>query len=298
MDIQKLLFVTKFDELRFDALQSLLPLQKAALNHVVFLNVIEREKVALRRGKGYQKEEEVKLREKANIRFIDWAESLFEQGLEVGVYIVVGDYVKQIVDAAAKEDVDLIVLSPTKKGKLEQLFSGSDVTEILHRSGVPVLIYKNLTPGAVSTDKPFDRILLTTDWSPATDAAITTLKKLGALVKEIHVAHVAHESSLKGDSAMAVQKTRKDTRKKLEKICDIFEAEGIHSRPHVYIGNVEKEIEKAAHECRATMIVAGTKKQKSWKNKILGSLTKTLIETSIFPVLLVPPEKTEQATEK
>ena len=48
MDIQKLLFVTKFDELRFDALQSLLPLQKAALHHVVFLNVIEREKVALR----------------------------------------------------------------------------------------------------------------------------------------------------------------------------------------------------------------------------------------------------------
>jgi len=293
MDIQKILFVTKFDELRFDALQSLLPLQKAALSHVVFLNVIEREKVALRRGKGYQKEEEVKLREKANIRFIDWAESLFEQGLEVGVYIVVGDYVKQIVDAAAKEDVDLIVLSPTKKGKLEKLFSGSEVTEILHRAGVPVLVYKNLTPGAIGTDKPFDRILLTTDWSPVCDHAIATLKKQGALINEIHVAHVAHESDLKGDSAMAVQKTRKDTRKKLEKICDIFEVEGIHSRPHVYIGNVEKEIEKAAHECRATMIVAGTKQQPSWKDKILGSLTKTLIETSIFPVLLVPPEKPE-----
>ncbi len=293
MDIQKLLFVTKFDELRFDALQSLLPLQKAALNHVVFLNVIEREKVALRRGKGYQKEEEVKLREKANIRFIDWAESLFEQGLEVGVYIVVGDYVKQIVDAAAKEDVDLIVLSPTKKGKLEKLFSGSEVTEILQRSGAPVLVYKNLSPGAISTDKPFDRILLTTDWSPACDNAVATLKKIGSLINEIHVAHVAHESSLNGDSAMAVQKTRKDTRNKLERICDIFEAEGIHSRPHVYIGNVEKEIEKAAHECRTTMIVAGTKQQQSWKDKILGSLTKTLIETSIFPVLLVPPEKSE-----
>ncbi len=204
-----------------------------------------------------------------------------------------GDYVKQIVDAAAKEDVDLIVLSPTKKGKLEKLFSGSEVTEILQRSGAPVLVYKNLSPGAISTDKPFDRILLTTDWSPACDNAVATLKKIGSLINEIHVAHVAHESSLNGDSAMAVQKTRKDTRNKLERICDIFEAEGIHSRPHVYIGNVEKEIEKAAHECRTTMIVAGTKQQQSWKDKILGSLTKTLIETSIFPVLLVPPEKSE-----
>ncbi|MCP3953658.1 MAG: universal stress protein [Desulfobacterales bacterium] len=291
MDIQKLLFVTKFDELRFDALQSLLPLQKAALQHVVFLNVIEREKVSLHRGTGYQKEEEVKLREKANIRFIDWAETLFEQGLEVGVYIVVGDYIKQVVDASAKEEIDLIVLSPTKKGKLEQLFSGSEVTEILHRSGVPVLVYKNLTPGGIITDKPFDRILMTTDWSEASGNAIACLKNLGALVKEIHVAHVAHEKSLAGNSAMAVQKTRKQTRNKLERICDIFEAEGIHSRPHVYIGEVETEIEKAAHECRATMIVAGAKTEQSWKERILGSLTKTLIENSIFPILLIPPEK-------
>ena len=38
MEIKKLLFVTKFDELRFDALQSLLDLRNAALDHIVFLN--------------------------------------------------------------------------------------------------------------------------------------------------------------------------------------------------------------------------------------------------------------------
>ncbi|MGD8368059.1 MAG: universal stress protein, partial [Desulfobacterales bacterium] len=76
MDIQKLLFVTKFEELGFDALQSLLTLRGAALNHVVFVNVIERSRVAMRRGTGYIKSEEVRLRERANIRFIDWAEHL------------------------------------------------------------------------------------------------------------------------------------------------------------------------------------------------------------------------------
>jgi hypothetical protein len=83
MEIKKLLFVTKFEEMGFDALQSLLSLTKAALNHVVFVNVIEREKVAMHRGVGYQKKEEIRLRETANIRFIDWAEDLFEQGMEV-----------------------------------------------------------------------------------------------------------------------------------------------------------------------------------------------------------------------
>jgi hypothetical protein len=81
--------------------------QKAALNHVVFLNVIERDKVAMRRGKGYEKSAEVRLREKANIRFIDWAETLFEQGMEVGVYIVVGSFAGQVIQAAEKESVSI-----------------------------------------------------------------------------------------------------------------------------------------------------------------------------------------------
>lgn len=291
MDIRKLLFVTKFEELRFDALEALLALKKASLRHIVLLNVIEREKVALRRGAGYRKDEEVKLREKANIRFIDWAENLYEQGLEVGVYIVVGSFVKQVIEASRKEDVDLIVLGPSRKRKIEQLFSGSDVMEILHRSGVPVLVYKNISPGGIAADKPFDRVLMTTNWSFASDSTVKCLEKLNRVVDEIHVAHVADEKNLLGDSSMAVQKTRKVTRNKLEKICDIFEAEGIHSRPHVYIGDVETEIEKAAHECRATMIVAGTSGKKSWKERLLGSVPNALIENSVFPVLLIPPEK-------
>ena len=40
MDIRKILFVTHFEELWFDALQSLLNLRQAALEHIVFLNVI------------------------------------------------------------------------------------------------------------------------------------------------------------------------------------------------------------------------------------------------------------------
>ena len=111
MKIKKLLFVTKFEELGLDALQSLLILRKAALEHVVFVNVIERERVAMRRGTGYNKKAEIRLRETANIRFIDWAENLFEQGMEVGVYIVVGSLVGEVIKAAQKEEADLIVIN-------------------------------------------------------------------------------------------------------------------------------------------------------------------------------------------
>jgi nucleotide-binding universal stress UspA family protein len=178
MKIKKLLFVTKFEQLGFDALQSLLNIRDVGLNHIVFLNVIERERVAMRRGTGYQKDEEIRLRERANIRFIDWAENLFEQGMEVGVYIVVGNLVSEVIKAVKKEDADLIVIGRSHKGVLEQLYSGSDVTELLRRAAVPVLVYKYTSENALAIDQPFAKPLLATDWSPASLRAAQYLKAL------------------------------------------------------------------------------------------------------------------------
>jgi nucleotide-binding universal stress UspA family protein len=291
MDIKKLLFVTKFEELGFDALQSLLSLRKASLNHVVFVNVIERDRVAMHRGAGYLKEEEIRLRETANIRFIDWAEDLFEQGMEVGVYIVVGSMVSEVIKAAQKEESDLIVIGRPHKGVLEQLYSGSDITELIRRAAIPVLVYKQLSETAISIEKPFEKPLLAVDWSPASLRAVEYLKVLKDVITEIHVIHVVGEKELKGASAMEVQRKRKETRKKLDDICDVFEAEGIKADAHVYIGNAEDEIEKGAREHQASMIVLGSSGKTAWVERWLGSTPQSIAEDSIYPTLLIPFEK-------
>jgi nucleotide-binding universal stress UspA family protein len=290
MKIEKLLFVTKFEELGFDAVHSLLSLTAADLNHVVFVNVIERDRFAMSRV-GYRKDEEIRLREAANIRFIDWSENLFEQGLEVGVYIVVGALVSEVIKAAQKEESDLIVIGRSHKGMLEHLYSGSDVTELLRRAATPVLVYKHLSATAISLEKPFDRPLLAIDWSPASLRAVEYLKQLGNVVSQISVVHVAGEKDLKGTSAMAVQKTRKETRQKLEEICTIFEGAGIDARAHVYIGDPDNEIEKAARDCQASMIVLGSSAKSAWVEKWLGSTPQKYAEESIYPTLLIPPAK-------
>ena len=291
MEIKKLLFVTRFDNLRFDALQSLMDLKKAALNHVVFLNVIERDKVAMRRGKGYEKSAEIRLREKANIRFIDWAETLFEQGMEVGVYIVVGSFAGQVIQAAEKESVDLIVLSPEKKGRFEQLYSGSDITEIVHRSATPVLVYKYLAQKGPLAENPFEKPLLATNWSEASHRAIDYLKSLKTVIREVDVVHVASEKDLKETSAMGIQKTRKENRQKLDALCDDLEDCGITAKPHVYIGGAVAEIDKAARECQSSMIIAGSPRKRLWKDRWGTSISKGLAEQSIFPILLIPPRE-------
>ncbi|MCF8081315.1 MAG: universal stress protein [Desulfobacterales bacterium] len=291
MNIQKLLFVTKFEELGFDALQALLGLRKAALNHVVFVNVIERDKVAMRRGTGYQKTEEVRLRELANIRFIDWAETLFEQGMEVGVYIVVGTLVSQVIEAAKKEDADLIVIGKSHKPMLEQFYSGSDVTEIIRRASIPVLVYKPVPENNTALEHPFERPLLATDNSAGSLRAVEYFKGLNAVVEEIHLLTVVDEKALKGDSSMSIQKSRKEARQRLEQICEELESVGIRARAHVYVGQPFEQIERAARDCQATLIVAGSSAKAAWAERWIGSVPRAIAEKSVYPTMLVPPDK-------
>lgn len=292
MKIKKLLFVTKFNDLSFNALQSLLTLRKAGLTHVVFVNVIEREKVSMHRGLGYQKAEEIRLRETANIRFIDWAEHLFEQGMEVGVYIVVGSLVSQIVEATRKEQPDLVVIGNSRKRLLDQLYSGSDITELIHRTSVPVLVYKPPTDKIDLLDKPFERPLLATDWSAAGKQAEKLLMPLKGVVNDINIIHVADEKDLKG-SAMQIQKLRKQNRSKLDSIADRFVDNGIEARSHVYIGDPLEEIERAAADCQSSMIVLGSSSRSAWVERWLGSLPRAIAEDSDYPTLIVPPPVSE-----
>ncbi|MEJ2728193.1 MAG: universal stress protein [Deltaproteobacteria bacterium] len=294
MEIRKLLFVTKFEELGYDAVRSLLTLRKSALVHIVFVYVIERELVAMRRGKGYQKDEEIRLREEANIRFIDWAENLFEQGMEVGCYIVVGGLVPEVIKAAQKESADLIVIGRSHKGVLEHLYAGSDVTELLHRAWTPVLVYKHLTETAISVEEPFERPLVAIDWSPGSLRAVEYIKDLKDTVQEVHLVNVTDDKALKGSSAMEIQKTRKQARGKLEEICQKFEAAGINAREHVYVGDPDEEIEKAARDCQATLIVLGSSAKSAWVERFLGSTPRKIAEESVYPTLLIPPEKGEE----
>ncbi|MCG6909361.1 MAG: universal stress protein [Deltaproteobacteria bacterium] len=291
MNIEKVLFVTKFEDLWFDALESLMDLRKASMNHVVFLNVIQRDKVAMRRGKGYEKKEEIRLREMANIRFINWAENLFEQGIEVGAYIVVGGLVQKVIMAIENEGIDLVVIGNLKKGRFEQFYAPSDIIEIIRRSDTPVLVYKYKASPEAGAEKPFERPLLATSFSQTSNQAVEYLKKLGKVVEKVNVINVAEPKLLKEPSAMAIQRTRKESRKKLEEICDVLISHGIDAAPSVYVGSPVQEIENAAREFNATMIIAGTSSKDSWRERFVGSTPRKLAENSAFPTLLVPPGK-------
>ncbi len=296
MEIRKLLFVTKFEELCYDALNSLLALRRASLEHVVFLNVIERDKVTMKRGAGYLKEEEVKLKETANIRFIDWAENLFEMGMEVGAYIEVSTLIPEILKVIEKESPDLIVIGKSHKGPLEQLYAGSEITELMRRASVPVLVFKHMVEDNIVPEKLFERPLFATNWSETGKKTIEYIKGLKDVIGEIHVMHVVQESALISNDSHEVQKVRKKERQRLDVLCDELEEEGINARPHVYVGDPQKEIEKAAKEYQASIIIVGSSDKAAILERWMGSISKNIAEKSIFPCLIVPGDKPENKT--
>ncbi len=291
MKIKKLLFVTKFEELCYDALNSLLSLRKADLDHVVFLNVIERDKVAMQRGSGYLKEEEVKLKETANIRFIDWAENLFELGMEVGAYIEVSSLIPEILKVIETESPDLIVIGRSHKGPIEQLYSRSDITELTRRAKIPILVFKHIVEDKMVPEKIFERPLFATSWSNSGDQAVSYLKGMSKVIGEMHVIHVVSEKDLKHPDTHVVQQVRKKERKRLDDLCDEFEESGISARPHVYVGDPEKEILKAAKEYQATMIILGFSDKNAILERWMGSISRNVADKSVYPCLLFPVKK-------
>ncbi|MBC8439938.1 MAG: universal stress protein [Deltaproteobacteria bacterium] len=291
MKIRKLLFVTKFEDLCYDALNSLLALRNASLEHVVFLNVIERDKVAMKRGSGYLKEEEVKLKETANIRFIDWAENLFEMGLEVGAYMEVSTLIPEILKVAQKELPDLIVIGHSHKGVLKQLYAGSDVTELIRRTEIPILVFKHRIEDNIVPEKLFERPLFATNWSDTGKKSVEYIKDLKDVIGKIHIMHVVKESALKSLDTHEVQKVRKVERKRLDDLCDELEEAGINAKPHVYVGDPQKEIEKAAKEYQASMIILGSSEKAALLERWVGSISKNIADQSAFPCLLIPGNK-------
>lgn len=288
MKISKMLFVSEFEELWLDALQSLMGLRKSGLNHVVFLHVISRDRVAMRRGAGYLKQEERKLREIADIRFIDWAETLFEEGMEVGAHIAIGDTIPKILSVAEDEGVDLIVTARRKRSRLEELYSGSETSDLLRRTVRPVLIYNYLSRSGTVGENPFERLLLSLDWSESSERVLDHVLALKGTVHRADIIHVLGEKAIGKLSKLEAQKLEREQKRRLDEVCDALAKERIDARPHLYIGDIKEQIKKGASEHRVTMIVMGTRRKSIWEQRWSGSVSHALAESSELPLLIIP----------
>ena len=144
MKFEKILFHTRFRELAFNSLESVLELRHAGLKEIVLAHVIPRDKVGFVPYGGYLKEEEARLRETARIRFEDWQKAISDKGVASRIRVEVGAPNSKILSIAAEEKADMIVAGRKQRTTFEKIYVGTHILDILRRSPVPVLMSKHM----------------------------------------------------------------------------------------------------------------------------------------------------------
>lgn len=294
MPVEKILFPTKFRELAFDALESLLVLKKAGLREIIFLNVIIREEVGFVPFGGYLKKEENKRREEAKIRFEDWQKTLSDNGIGSKISIVVGEPVHKILKHAEEEKADMIIVGRKKRIGAES-FMGSYTHKIITRAKIPVLVSKymvqfqwdNATLTMVN-DKLFEMPMVAVDLTEKSESILKLLSSLSGAVKKAFIFYNLDVNISKEKDNPEVAVSKIESSAKLEKYCDELKSAGIEAEAHLGAGGMLDEMIRVSRERKASMIMIGnTSEHRFLKNMLDRSLSYQVVKHSELPTLLV-----------
>jgi nucleotide-binding universal stress UspA family protein len=295
MKFETLLFHTRFRELAFNSLKTVVQLKAAGLKKVVLAHVIPREEVAFVPYGGTLKEDQKRLREEARLQFEDWIRTIADPQLEFVQRIEVGAPNAEILNMAKAEKADLIIVGRKKRSVFEKVYVGTHVLDILRRSDVPVLMSKYMVQyewqeeSLIRTnDQIWKRPLLASDWSDPSRRALDATLALKGVVEKIIVTHVLGARRVKNLEPSAVKRLEGESDTRLASYCRQIEDTGIQSESHLLMGRTVEEIIKMSREYGATMIVMGRTGKDWFREYWLGGVSHQVAELSELPVLLIP----------
>jgi nucleotide-binding universal stress UspA family protein len=295
MRVDTLLFHTRFRELAFNSLKSVLELKAAGLKKVVLAHVIPREEVDFVPFGGTLKEDLDRMREAARLKFDDWIKTLDDSELEFKQRVEVGAANAKILEMAEEEQAGLIVVGRKKRSTLEKVYVGSHILDILRRSTIPVLMSKYMVqyewqeePLMRTNDQIWKRPLLATDWSEPSRRGLDAVLALKGLVEKIIVSHVIGSRRIKNLEPAVVKRLETESVTRLQSYCRMIDDAGIDNDYHLTLGRTVEEIIKISRDFDATMIVMGRTGKDWFQEYWLGGVSHRIAELSELPVLLIP----------
>jgi nucleotide-binding universal stress UspA family protein len=290
---KKILYPTGFEEFSLPILGSIACLQRAGLEEVVLLYVIDTGgfQTEVNGGVGLNLD---LIRQSAMGKLDSFAESLRSRGIGAKTAIGMGPLVPEIIKTADKEDVDLIVAGRQKRDILGELFVGSTTDRLIRQAEVPVLVAKYHTLREVKGKVEesycrdlFRKILYPTDWSPGADlvkAYLPALRQVGA--SEAIVVHVVEELPYEAQylNREALVKRAAERMRPLEQE---LQAVGFQVKSYTLEGKPYREINRLATEEDVSLIVMGFHGMGFVEKVLWGSVSQRVVEYSEKPVLVV-----------
>lgn len=221
-------------------------------------------------------------------------------GLACETHLALGDPFRAIGDVAETFDADLVVMGPHRRQILREVFVGTTVERTIRQSKRPVIM-ANAVPA-----KPYERILIATDFSDCLAQAVQAVRKLGLLESpEVGILHAfdTPPRSLLLSASMTTAEVKQQVAEEEGRVA--AELEQFLSKNRFAPGRrfavpIEYSAATAIRECsrkwRADLIVIGTHGKSGAARILLGSVTEDVLRESTIDVLTVPPIAGDAAT--
>jgi nucleotide-binding universal stress UspA family protein len=231
-------------------------------------------------------------------------EPLREARLDHETEVREGEPWREIVDAAAEMEADLVVMGTHGRSGFEHLVLGSVAEKLIRRLPCPVLTVSHEEARTWASPGLITRILCATDFSEmsaeALRVALALAEKSHAAITMLHVVEslpdrdaAAHRALLDIDALRADLERRATER--LRRVIADAAAPHVAFDTRVVEGCVHKEILRAATEERADMIVIGAQGHGALAHLLSGSNAQHVIRAATCPVLTVRPVGTRRA---
>lgn len=210
-----------------------------------------------------------------------------------------GNPVEKVLEVAKRENVSLIVMASSGKGRAREFLVGSTSFGILRSSTTPVLInkFEVVERGGRTTISPacssiLRKALVPIDFSSCTATCIELIAKLSRLgLQESVLFHVVESSRANMDDDAKFKMVMDDVMDKLEGLKQELVRQGCVVSTHVHFGTVPYNILEASRELGTTLIILGAHRKSLLREIALGGNSETVVRRSQVPLLIVPCER-------
>ncbi len=192
-----------------------------------------------------------------------------------------GNVAETILQTAAEEQCDLIVLGSRGLSGFKRLMLGSISNAVAAKAQCPVLVIKRLPPDVLF----WRRVLVATGGSPWSDAAVDHALELARMQQlEVCLLYVERRRPRRTDSLSSLTSDGKS-------ILALAEARAAAARvsyeTKLAYGDVATTIFHAATEQQCDVVVLGSRGLTGFKRLMLGSISNAVAATAPVPVLIV-----------
>lgn len=214
------------------------------------------------------------------------AQSALEEEKPIGVktYVLVeeGLPAKEIIRAANKEEVSLIIMGTRRMGLFREALLGSVSSDVLRFSNKSILIIRHKMLGKhlqECRENLFASVLYATNFSEYSERALVQLVKIlkEQKAKNVTLLHIVD----KGETEKEIKNLIQRAEMKLREIADALR--GVEVETHVEVGEPYREIIRYTESRGATLIVLEARGKGVFEELIIGSTSENVVRHGTKP---------------